>query len=95
MERFRLGARLLRRTGVQRVGRDSLVITIEGRSYWVHARVPDHPGGEYVVATSDVRDITNSPTIVAAPPAAAGAIPEVTRRLEQYLAVTKATVRYR
>jgi hypothetical protein len=97
----RILARLLprslvsRRSGVHRAGRDSLVIAIEGRSYWVHARLPEAPGGEYVVWTSDVRDITSAPTIVAAPPAAEPAIPEVKRRLSQFVAAENGRVRYR
>jgi hypothetical protein len=83
-----------RRSGVQRSGRDSLRVTIAGRSYWVHARFPETPGGEYVVWISNVRDITSAPTVVAAPPAAEPAIPEVKRRISQFVAAANGRVRY-
>jgi hypothetical protein len=83
-----------RRTGVRLAGRESLIIAIAGRSYWVQARVPQVPGGEYVVWMSDVRDLTSAPTIIAAPPAAEAALPEIKRRVSQFVAESNGRVRF-
>lgn len=87
--------RLLTSTGVRRIGRDSLTVAIGGRSYWVHAELRTERPLEYVVWTSDIRDITNAPTIVAAPPAPEGAVPEVRERLKEYFTRSRAAVNYR
>lgn len=84
-----------RRSGVRAAGRESFIIAIGRRSYWVHAR-PEHsdaPG--YVVWASDARDITDAPTIVAAPPAAPAALPEIRRRLEAYFEAASIRATYR
>lgn len=84
-----------RHSGVRAAGQESFIIAIGRRSYWVHAR-PEHqdaPG--YVVWTSDARDITDAPTIVAAPPAAPAALPEIRRRLEAYFEAASIRVTYR
>jgi hypothetical protein len=87
--------RLLGSTGVRRIGRDSLMVAIGDRSYWVHAELRTERPLEYVVWTSDIRDITNAPTIVAAPPAPEVAVPEVSKRLDAYFTRSRAVVSYR
>ncbi len=83
-----------RRSGVRAAGRESFIIVIGRRSYWVHARPEgvDPPG--YVVWVSDARDITDAPTIIAAPPAAPAALPEIRRRLEVYFEAAAIRVTY-
>ncbi|MDX2121951.1 MAG: hypothetical protein SF070_12975 [Gemmatimonadota bacterium] len=70
--------------GVRAAGRASYLITIGRRSYWVHARPDNQDAPGCVVWTSDARDITDAPTIIAAPPAAPAALPEIRRRLAAY-----------
>lgn len=84
-----------RHSGVRAAGRESFIIAIDRRSYWVHARPEgaDRPG--FVVWASDARDITDAPTVVAAPPAAPTALPEIRRRLEAYFEAASIRVTYR
>jgi hypothetical protein len=86
--------RLLGSTGVRAMGSNALVVTIDARSYWVSAqRQSSHRRG-YRVVTSDIRDITDVPTVVAAPPAPAAVVPEVQRRIEAHFARTRDPVTY-
>jgi hypothetical protein len=87
--------RLFRSTGVRRMGPSSLLVAIDARSYWVHVQVLREAPLECRVDTSDIRDITNAATVVAAPPASASAVPEVRRRLQDYFARSRTRVTYR
>ncbi len=92
VERFRQKRRQ-RSSGVSLTGKESLLIAIGPRTYWVQARrAPPDTG--YVVWTSDVRDITDAATVISAPPAAASAVPEVRRRLEEYFTASGLGARY-
>ena len=82
-------------SGVRRTGPESFVVAIGDRSYWVHAEQRNAQPPEYVVWTSDVRDITHSATVVAAPPASAEVVPEVARRLGDYFGGAGTRVTYR
>jgi hypothetical protein len=82
-------------TGVRPLGQEAFVIAIGPRSYWVHARRQATRPAEYLVWTSDIRDITRAPTIVAAPPASEEIVPEVKRRLRSYFEGSRLRVRYR
>lgn len=85
---------LFDKSGVRPMGQGALVVEVNDRSYWVRAERRAGTPAQYRVATSDVRDITDAPTIVAAPPAAESAVPEVIRRLDMYFARTRAQVTY-
>jgi hypothetical protein len=80
---------------VRRTGPESLVVTLGDRSYWVHTEQRSVQPPAYVVWTSDVRDITHSPTVVSAPPASADLVIEVARRLQAYFEGASASVTYR
>ena len=87
--------RLFDATGVRPMGPNSLLVTIKGRSYWVHAQLLRTRPLEYRVDASDIRDITDAPTVVAAPPASADAVPEIRRRLDDYFTRARTRVIYR
>jgi hypothetical protein len=93
-DRFSLARRLFNSRSVRTVGPNSLVVDIDDRSYWVHAQIPTQDRHEYQVWTSDIRDITNAPSVVAAPPAAEAVVPDVKRRLEAHFAQSRIAVRY-
>jgi|AP12_2_1047962.scaffolds.fasta_scaffold42171_2 hypothetical protein len=76
------------------MGPNSLLVAIDDRSYWVHAQIQREEPLEYRVYTSDIRDITNAATVVAAPPAAANVVPEVRKRLDTYFTRSRARVTY-
>lgn len=86
--------RLFNSTGVRPMGPTSLVVAVGARSYWVHAQLQRGNPMEYRVVTSDIRDITDAATVVAAPPAAANVVPEVARRLDMYFVQSRAKVTY-
>jgi len=92
---FSPARRLFDATGVRLMGPSSLLVTIQGRSYWVHAQLLRTRPPEYRVDASDIRDITDAPTVVAAPPASADAVPEIRRRLEDYFTRSRVRVTYR
>lgn len=92
--RFSPARRLFSSTSVRTVGPNSLVVDIDDRSYWVHAQMPTKDRPEYHVWTSDIRDITNAATVVAAPPASAAVVPEVRKRLDAHFAQSRVLVRY-
>jgi hypothetical protein len=87
--------RLFGSTGVRRTGPTSLLVTVDDRSYWVHVQTVREAPPECRVDTSDIRDITNTATVVAAPPASASAVPEVRRRLQDYFTRSRIKVTYR
>lgn len=94
LDRFTPAGRLSGSTGVRPNGPNSHVVTIADRSYWVQSQLQSTQPLEYWVRTSDVRDITNSVTVVAAPPAPEKVVPEVRRRLEEYFRQSGAKVSY-
>lgn len=94
LDRFAPARRLLHSTGVRPTGPNSLVITVAGRSYWVHAQIQRERPLEYRVVSSDIRDITEAASVVSAPPAPAAVAPEVARRLRAYFAQVRAKVTY-
>jgi hypothetical protein len=81
-------------TGVRSMGPNSLVVQVDHRSYWVRAQVPTDQSLEYHVWTSDIRDITNAATVVAAPPAPAAVVPEVRERLAAHFDHSRVKVRF-
>ncbi|TFG51639.1 MAG: hypothetical protein E4H38_01135 [Gemmatimonadales bacterium] len=91
---FSPARRLFSSTGVRPMGPNSLRVTINDRSYWVHVQILREPPLEYRVYTSDIRDITNAPTVVAAPPAAATVVPEVRKHLDTYFTRSRIRVTY-
>jgi hypothetical protein len=92
VDRFRRERRR-RGSGVRPSGRESLLVAIGPRTFWVQAR-REAPTAEYVVWASDVRDITDAATVISAPPAAPATVPEVRRRLEEYFAASGLGARY-
>jgi len=83
-----------RKIGVRPNGAESFIVTIDQRTYWVHAQpLPNSPRG-YLVRASDTRDITHAPTVVAAPPAPEQILPEVRRRLSEYFAQDRSAVTF-
>ncbi len=86
--------RLFGSTGVRTMGANSLLVAIEDRSYWVQAEIKPGQPSEYRVWTSDVRDITNAATVVAAPPAGTDAVIAVRQRLEAYFSKSGVRVTY-
>lgn len=82
------------RHGVRPNGPESFVIAIGPRSYWVHAQRLASDPPHVLVRTSDIRDITHSVTVVAAPPAPDAILPEVRRRLLEYFTTLATTVTF-
>ncbi len=80
--------------GVRPMGANSLLVAIDGRSYWIQAERQSGQSPEWRVWISDVRDITNAATVVAAPPAATDAVLEVRRRLDSYFSKSTTRVQY-
>lgn len=94
----RLLARLFRKRprsgGVRPLGANALLVSIADRSYWVQTQVREGEPAEYRVWTSDVRDLTDAATVIAAPPAPADAAMAVRQRLEAHFSHAKVRVTY-
>lgn len=76
------------------MGSKALLVSIADRSYWVQADARGGEPVEYRVWTSDVRDLTDAATVIAAPPASSDAVIAVRERLEAHFRHSNARVTY-